>query len=414
VRLWAAALLLSLLCWRIDCQAATATSEPIKIGFIASLTGPAAENCQTLLKGFRLYLEQVNNQLGGRKVELVVADDGATPDTAKQAFTRLVDQDKVQLVCGLYFAHIAYAVAPLADKNHMPLVIAVAAADDLTQRKRSDWIVRTSWSSSQSSHAFGSWVYKHLGYKRIACVAMDYPFGYEQVGGFQTTFEKAGGKVVQKLWVPIDVQDFSTIIKSIRKDADAIYISLIGHAAQIAPPAFQQYGRNLPIVGNGDSFDEAVISAYGDFLQGDYSCLSYSDAIETGLNKDFVSRFHDKYGRNPTAYAERGYTAALVIDKALAAVKGNIEDKAMLMSALRNLPINKSPRGPIKIDDFGNPIQNIYIRRVKKVEGGYQNVVVDTIPHVSQFWTFDPQAYLKQPVYTRDYPPCKFCSELAK
>lgn len=399
-----------LLCSQTDSSAQTEKKgQPIKIGFIASLSGPATENCRTLLKGFRLYLDQNHNQIAGRPVEVIAEDDAASPDTAKQKFEKLAQQDHADIICGLYFSHVAYAVAPLAAKYQVPLVIAVASADDLTQRKSSDWIVRASHSSSQASHPFGEWVYKHLGYKKVATIALDYPFGYESVGGFQSTFEKAGGQVIQKIWAPIDVHDLSPYLRKISKDADAVYTVFVGRAAQIAGAQWQQFAPHIRVTGNGDSFDETVIAAYGDVFDGAYSALPYCSTLQTAANSAFVAAYRNAYGRAPTSFAERGYTAAMLIQKAIERMGGNVDDKAKLMAALRKQPLPDAPRGPMTFDAFGNPVQNIYIRRVAKQEGSFENVIVDQIPRVSQFWTSSPSEYMKRPLYSRDYPPCKYC-----
>jgi len=59
----------------------------------------------------------------------------------------------------------------------------------------------------------------------------------------------------------------------------------------------------------------------------------------------------------------------------------------------------------VRLDEWGNPIQNEYVRRVDIVNGEPQNTVIFTYPNVSQFWTMNPEEYLKRPVYTRDLPP---------
>ena len=79
------------------------------------------------------------------------------------------------------------------------------------------------------------------------------------------------------------------------------------------------------------------------------------------------------------------------------------------MAALRSVEIPNSLRGPLKMDKYGQLIQNQYIRRVDKVGGQYQNTIIDTYPNPTQFWKYDPETYLKDPVYTRDNPPCRYC-----
>jgi branched-chain amino acid transport system substrate-binding protein len=183
--------------------AAAQAKKPIKIGFLAPLTGGAAQIGRDTVNGFEMYLEEAGHQIAGRKVELIVEDTAGNPGTAITKFRKLVESDRVDMVVGEVFAHIGYALAPKAEEYKMPTVFPVIAADDLTQRKPSKWVVRLGWTGSQPSHPFGAYVAKTLGYKKVAVFGTDYAFGYEVVGGFQRSFEEAGGQIIQKLWAPL-------------------------------------------------------------------------------------------------------------------------------------------------------------------------------------------------------------------
>jgi branched-chain amino acid transport system substrate-binding protein len=71
--------------------------------------------------------------------------------------------------------------------------------------------------------------------------------------------------------------------------------------------------------------------------------------------------------------------------------------------------IKDAPRGFIAVDHWNNPVQTIYVRKVEKVGGKLQNTVIATFPAVGQFYKYKPDEYMKTPLYTRDYPPCKHC-----
>ncbi len=199
-------------------------SKAIKIGCMIELSGAAANVGDELVKGVKLYLKQINNTMAGRRVELIVENDESSAATAKQKAVKLIQQDKVDVLNGLILGNIGYAVAPVADKFQTPLVISICGSDDLTQRKRSDWVVRSSFSASQPMYPFADYVYNTLHYKRVVTVGLDYSFGWEVVGGFQKSFEQAGGKVVQKLWAPLGFLDFTDVLKQVKKDADAVFI----------------------------------------------------------------------------------------------------------------------------------------------------------------------------------------------
>jgi branched-chain amino acid transport system substrate-binding protein len=381
----------------------------IKIGFIVPLTGVAAMSGQDMVNGITLYLEQIHSKIGGRRVELIVENDGGSPATALQKVQKLVEQDKVQVLDGILQGNVGYAVAPFLDKYHVPMLYPVTAGDDLTQREHHHWLVRTGWSASQASHPFGEWVYKTLGYKRVVIFGVDYAFGWEVAGGFQKSFEEAGGKVIQKIWVPLGFIDFAQQIKEIRKDADAVFFSTTSKPAEVIPDQYKKFGPGLPVIAGGTSFDESILRHLGDEALGGISPSIYSAALDTPANKSFVKAYRAKYGVDPSYYAESCYTSGLWIHKAIDSLHGDITDKEKLLTALKRVKL-QAPRGPVKLDDRGNPIQNIYVRKVEKVDGKLQNKVTHTFANVSQFWKYDPSQYLKQPVYSREFPPCKYCS----
>jgi branched-chain amino acid transport system substrate-binding protein len=240
---------------------------------------------------------------------------------------------------------------------------------------------------------------------------LDYPLGWETVGGFQKTFEAAGGQVVQKIWAPLGFADFSTQIKSMRKDADAVFISTSVSGAAIFVKQYKEFGPKLPLIGGGASFDETMLRTAGENALGALSVYPYSAALETAANQRFVRSYNEKFGTDPSLFAESAYTSAMVIDKAVQSIKGDVEDKQKLVAALRKVQLSDAPRGPLKMDDRGNPIENFYVRKVQKVNGKFQNTVIVTFKNVSQFWKYKPESVLAQPSYSKDYPPCLHCPE---
>ncbi|MBI4589683.1 MAG: ABC transporter substrate-binding protein [Candidatus Rokubacteria bacterium] len=390
---------------------AWAQKGPIKIGFQGPMTGGAAAVGKDMLNGLMMGLEEMGHQIAGRKVEVIVEDNQGRPDVALTKLRKLVESDKVQVLTGGLFAHVGYALAPKVDEYKVPMLYPVMAADDLTQRQSARWVVRTGWTSSQPSHPFGEWVAKTLRYKKVVTVAMDYAFGWEVVGGFQKSFEEAGGQVVQKLWPPLGTTDFAPYLAQIRRDADAVFALMVAASSLRFPKQYQDAGlkARLPLIGGGTTFDEFVLPSLGDEAIGGISPLIYSAAIDTPANKRFVKEYRAKYGKVPSYYSETCYTAARWISEAAKAVGGNVEDKEKFLAALRKVEIPDAPRGPVKLDAYGNPIQNIYVRRVERKEGELWNTVIHTFPAVSQFWKYKPEEFLKQPVYSRDFPPCKHC-----
>jgi branched-chain amino acid transport system substrate-binding protein len=384
---------------------------PIKIGFLAPMTGGAAQIGKDMTNGLNMWLEENGNQIAGRKVEVIVEDTQGQPNIALNKLQKLVESDKVQVLAGGLFAHVGYALAPKVDQLQVPMLYPVMAADDLTQRKPTKWVVRNGWTSSQPNHPFGEYVAKTLGYKRVVTIAIDYSFGWEQVGGFQKTFEENGGQVIQKLWAPLGTTDFAPYLSQIRRDADAVFSLMVAISALRFPKQYEQAGLKgrLPLLGGGTTFDEFVLPSLGDEAIGGVSALIYSAALDTPNNRRFVTEYRKKYGKVPSYYSEVCYTTGRWINEAAKAVGGDVENKDKFLAALRKVEVPDAPRGPVKLDAHGNPIQNIYIRKVEKKGGELWNTVIHTYPNVSQFYNYKPDEFLKQPVYDRNYPPCKHC-----
>src|SRR5438067_6592128 len=150
-----------------------AQQTPIKNGFTTDLTGTAAQPAKDMVNGLTLYLDEIGGQMAGRKVELIVEDTQGRPDVALTKLRKLVEHDRVHIVAGVLFGHLGYAMAPKIEEYRIPALITTAASDDLTQRLKYRWVVRTSWTSSQPSHPFGEYVAKTLGYKKVAVVGSD-------------------------------------------------------------------------------------------------------------------------------------------------------------------------------------------------------------------------------------------------
>jgi len=180
------------------------------------------------------------------------------------------------------------------------------------------------------------------------------------------------------------------------------------------PKQLAASGNKKPVIGAGTAYDEFVLPSMGDEVIGSVSALQYSAALETPENEAFVKEYRSKYGKVPSYYSESNYTTAKMIDAAMTQAGGSWPGALPFLEKLVPIKVD-APRGPVSLDDMRNPIQNVYIRRVEKKEMfGYPkpelwNVVIKTYPQVSQFWKWSKEEFLKQPVYSRDYPPCKYC-----
>ena len=391
-------------------------AEELRIGFVAPTTGIFAQVGKDMIDGFQMYLDEVKNDFGGAQVKFLVEDEQAKPDTAVTKAKKLILQDKVHMLVGGLLASSGYALAPVSTAEKTLYVVPVSAADDLTQRDlpKYPYLIRTGWSSSQPSHPFGQWACDQ-GYKKIAAIAADYAFGYEVTGGFQKAFEDCGGKIIQKIWPPIGTKDFGPYIPTFKADADATFTLMVGPMSLQFPKQLRASGYKKPILGGGTSYDEFVLPSMGDEVIGDVSALQYSAALETPKNEAFVKKYRAKYGKVPSYYSETNYTSAQMIDEVIRKNGGKFPGAEEFIKQLAAMKFD-TLRGPVAFDDMRNPVQNIYIKKVeKKKMFGYDkeelwNTVIKTYPNVSQFGQFNKDEFLKTPVYSRDFPPCKFCN----
>jgi len=376
------------------------------------LTGFVAESARQMVDGFKLYLEQHNNELGGHPVELIVEDTEAKPEMALTKMRKLAENDKVNFVVGYLLAFEGYAVHDYVVDHKIALFLPIVAADDLTQRQRSPYIVRMIWTSSQPNHPFGEYAFKKLGYKKIATVGQDYAFGWESVGGFHRTFEAVGGEITQKLWIPLDAGDHGPYVSQIRRDVDAVFALLVGSHIPKFIKTYQDFGLKgkIPLIGADILTDEDVLQHMGDEAAGILTAHTYAATLKRPENEKFVAAYRAKYKEDPSYYAEAMYTSALWLDRAVAK-SGVTNDPLKLIDAVKAVDLTDAPRGPLKLDDYNNPIETVYIRKVvRKADGsGWDNEVIDQINNVSQFWTIDPKTYLGGPLYNRDVPPCTHC-----
>ena len=386
---------------------ARAQSEPIRVGLMTVKTGPLASGGIDMERGLVMFLREHNNTLAGRKVELFVADSAGVPAQARTKLQELVERDKIQVLIGPLAAAEALAADDYIRAQQLP-TLSVAAAEDMTQRNPNPWFVRGTSTSSQSAQALADYCSKQLKYKRMATIADDIAYGHEMCAGFQRVFEDSGGKIVQKMFPPLTVPDYATYLAQLKTNIDAIFLGFAGSNGFRWYKQFNEYGLKgkLAVVGGMTAFDEAVLRNMGDEVLGVITACWYSAEIDNPINKKFAAAFRNEWKYDPGFYAAATYVEGAVLEAALQAVNGKIEDKHAFMKALRGVKV-ETARGPVAFDVYGNIVGNVYIRKVERKEGRLVNTVIYTYPNVSQFWTYDEKEFLKNPVYSRDWPPAK-------
>ena len=380
--------------------------EPIRIGLLTAKTGPLASGGIDMELGMVMFLKERDNTLAGRKVELTVADTAGAPATARSKAQELVEKNNVHCIIGPLAAFEALAIADYLTEKQIP-TLGVAAAEDMTQRHPSPWFARLTSTSAQCAYPLADYAAKDLKYKKIVTIADDFAYGHEMSAGFQRGFEDNGGKIIQKIFTPLATPDYGSYVAQV-KGADAIFLGTAGSNGFRFLRQFIEYGLKdkMAVIGGMTALDESVLRNMGDEALGIVTTSWYSAELDNPLNKAFAAAFRKQYKYDPGYYAGGVYVTAEVLEAALKTTKGNAEDKKALMAAIRGGNV-ETVRGPIKIDEFGNAIGDVYIRKVTRKDGRLVNSVIKTYPDVSQFWTYDKTAFLKNPVYSRDYPPAK-------
>jgi branched-chain amino acid transport system substrate-binding protein len=387
---------------------AQTNTEPVRIGFLSVRTGALAAGGKQMEQGINLFLKERNYTLAGRKVELFIVDTGGSPPQAKTKTQELIERDHVQAIIGPLATFEALAIDDYIRQAGVPLITPTSAAQkDLAQQKQNDYVVHAVGTAAQPMHVLGDYAARKLGIKTVTSVADDFTYGHEGSAGFQAAFEAAGGKVVQKLWPPLNVADYGTYVSQIRSDADGVYAGFAGINGLRFLKQYADYGIKKPVFGNPTCVDEGILRNMGDEALGVYSASWYSAELDTPENKRFVDAVMKEYQVVPGFYTAGTYVAAMQLEAAMNAVKGRVEDKPAFVRALHEARLAASPIGPIRIDEYGKPVLNIYVRKVERKNGRLVNAIVATYPDVTQFWNFDPRKFLAAPVYSRDYPPVK-------
>jgi len=380
---------------------------PIRIGLLTVKTGPLASGGIDMERALTMFLNDRGGMLSGRKVELVTADTAGVPATARTKAQELVEKNNVHCLIGPLAAFEALAIDDYIRQERMP-TLSVAAAEDMTQRRPNSWFVRATSTSGQCAHPLGEYAAKELKYKKMITIADDIAYGQEMCAGFQRVFEDNGGKIIQKLFPPLTVPDYGSYVGDL-KNADAIFLGFAGSNGFRFLRQFVEYGLKdkMQIIGGMTALDEAVLRNMGDEALNIITACWYSAELDNKPNQVFAPAFRKEFTYDPGFYAASTYVNGAVLETAVKAVNGNVEDKPALMAALRSTNVD-TVRGPVKFDDLGNVVGNVYLRKVTRKDGRLVNSVFKTYPDVSQFWTYGKEAYLANPVYSREFPPARY------
>lgn len=358
-------------------------SDSFKIGAIIPATGPFQSTGWETEAAIRLFVQRHGTTVAGKKVEIITKDDGGVADNAKRIAQELITNDHVQLLIGFGLTPIALAVAPLATEAKVPMIVTVASSSIVVDR--SPYIVRTIQTIPQIANIVGDWA-AASGVKTAVSLVSDYAPGHDAEQWFAKSFEHAGGKVTEKLAVPLANPDFSPFLQRARDAApDALFVFMPSGIGSIFAKQFAERGLDksgIRIVSMSDVVDDDLLNGMGNPVLGVVSGGPYSVAHPSAKNQAFVSEFKAANGgRRPNIVAVAAYDGMELAYRALAATKGDA-DGAALINAMKGQNW-ESPRGPIRIDPQTRDIvQNIYMRKVERRDNELQNIEFQTFSDV--------------------------------
>jgi len=356
--LYAACLMIAMLC--PDAQAA----DRLKLGFIASLSGPLATTGEEMQRGLTIALAELGDKVGGLPTTIDTFDDKAAPANAVQGASKLVYEDKIDIVTGVGASNVFLATVPVFVNNNVVVVGALAGPEEYAGKDCKPDVFVSSFQNDEWDEALGDYLNTH-GYKRVYFIGLDFQAGWQHIGGARRTYK---GAVAGQVFTPLTQLDFAAEIAQIRAaNPDAIYTFIVGSQSISFVKQYAQAGleQKAPIFGIDSTSTEIQWPAQGDAALGITVSTSWSAELDNPANQKFVAAFRSKFGRRPTIYAALQYDAVKLIDAAIRQIGGKVEDKEALRQALRKADFT-SIRGPFRFNNNQFPIENIYVERVEK------------------------------------------------
>ena len=357
--------------------------DAVKIGLILPMTGPFASTGRQVEAAARLFMAQNGDTVAGRKIELILKDDGGVADQTKRIAQELIVNDKVSVLAGFGLTPLAFAAAPLATQAKVPMVVMAAATAVITER--SPYIARTSFTLPQATVPLAEWAAKN-GIESVVTVVSDYAPGVDAETAFATRFTAAGGKVLESIRVPVANPDFAPFLQRVRDlKPSAVFVFVPAGIGSAFMKQFKERGlaeAGIKLIGTGDVTDDDILDAMGDVALGTITTHHYSAAHDSPENKAFVEAFEAaNNGMRPNFMGVGGYDGMRLIYDALKATGGD-PDGDKLIEAMKQAKWT-SPRGPVAIDPRTRDIvQNIYFREVERVDGQLYNVEFDAVEAV--------------------------------
>ncbi len=356
--------------------------ETVKIGLILPMTGPFASTGRQIDGAVRLYMQQRGASVAGKKIEVVLKDDGGVADNTRRIAQELVVNDKVAFLAGFGLTPLALATAPIATQSKVPMIVMAAATATITEA--SPYIVRSGFTVPQITTGISDWAPKN-GIKRVVTLVSDYGPGIDAETTFKQRFTAGGGEVIDSLRVPLRNPDFAPFLQRAR-DAkpDAVFVFVPSGEGGALMKQFVDRGLDsagIKLIATGDVTDDDLLNGMGDAAIGVVTSFHYSAAHPSAANTAYVDGYKKLNGIRPNFHSVGGYDGMYLMYTALEATKGSTDGTA-LVEAMKGLKW-ESPRGPAMIDpETRDMVQNVYLRKVERKDGELYNIEFQTTPAV--------------------------------
>lgn len=362
----------------VGLTAASAHAQSVKVGVMLTLSGPAAVLGQHARDGFNLGIKHLGGKLGGLTAEVVVVDDELKPDVGVQRVQALLERDKVDIVVGVIFSNVMMAIAKPVFDAQIPLISPNAGPSPLAGKGCSPWFFSTAWQNDQNHEAMGKYA-QDTGLKRVVLVAPNYQAGKDSMAGFKRHFK---GEIVDEIFNQVNQLDFSAEIARIASlKPDAVFAFEPGGMGVNFVRQYAQAGLagKIPFL-SAFTVDETTLPATQDAAVGLISGAQWAPNLDNAVSKKFVADFEAEYNKVPALYAAQGYDAALLIDAAIKANGGKVDNKTALRDAMRKAQFTSIRGSAFQLNTNGFPIQDVYaVKAVKRGDGKYATEIVSKV-----------------------------------
>nr|VFJ67959.1 MAG: amino acid/amide ABC transporter substrate-binding protein, HAAT family [Candidatus Kentron sp. FW] len=356
----------------LGAAASVSAQDPIKIGVLLPYSGVFALFGEEQDMALEVALDTFGREVAGRRIELVRGDTESKPNSGLAQAKKLILKDRVDLLMGTISSAVAGAIRDYAHNSKTPFIITNAGNDQLTGSKCSPWILRTSFSNSQTSRPMGPWM-AEKGYRKVFLMAFDYAAGRQTMEGFRASFTKSGGTIVGEAYPPLgETKDFGPYLAKVKAaNPDAVFAFFPGGPGIKFVREYAAFGLKdkIPLFGSILA-SSLYVDKQGDDADGIVSIFHYVPSIDSPANHKFQRDFQAKAGRVGSEFSVPMYDTVHLIVEALKATGGNIEDRKAFIKAMHGVSF-EGPRGPLRIDPAtNNIIQNIYIWKTKRLPNG--------------------------------------------